>query len=203
MIEYLFGSTITGVYTFIANAMTELTFLAICVAGLIVCGFSLIFGGHDTDANTDGVEMGDGNNGDGHGPGMLSVRGLSLLAVGFGAVGYLVYHYTGKPLVASVSGLASGCLFAFLGLVMLRALLRQQSNLLIDTSAVIGATGMVVVAIPVAGRGEVTLTVQGQQISRVATTQGGAIPEGTLVRVLNSTGGVIVVEPMSAAAPTR
>lgn len=201
MIEYFFGSAFGKAYAFITSAMTELTFLGICIAGLIVCGASLIFGGHDGDF--DGDHGGDlfGHDGHGHeqGPGMLSMRGLSLLAVGFGAVGYLTYHYTQKPLFASLTGLASGWLFAFVSLLVLKALLRQQSNALINTSAIIGSSGIVMVTIPEGGYGEVALTVQGQQLTRVATAQGGAIEHGITVRILNSAGGVLVVEPVAGS----
>lgn len=207
MIEYLFSSAFGKAYAFITSAMTELTFLGICIAGLIVCGASLIFGGHDSDFDGDHDVDLSGHGHDGHdheqGPGMLSVRGLSLLAVGFGAVGYLAYHYTQKPLFASLTGLASGWLFAFTGLLVLRALLRQQSNALIDTSAIVGSVGIVMVSIPEGGHGEVALTVQGQQLTRVATTQGGAVEHGTPVRILNSAGGVVVVEPVTGAVTRR
>ena len=84
MIEFIFGSAFSGLSAFISGLMTKLTFLAICTAGLIICLFSLIFGGDDGDTDTDS----DTDTGDGHdGPSIVSVRGFSLLAVGFGAVG--------------------------------------------------------------------------------------------------------------------
>ncbi|GEM_PF-725812 len=198
LFNFLFGSAVSKAYGVFTGVMTELVFLSICIGGLIICASSLIFG-HDGDAHGDHhVELGHHGHDDSdheQGPGFLSIRGLSLLAVGFGSVGFIVFHYTRKPLVASVAGLASGWLFAFMALLMLRMLLRQQSNSLLDTSALIGVVGVVVTSIPEGGCGEVILTVQGHQLTRVASTQGGAISHGAPVRVLQSTGGMVVVEP--------
>ena len=203
--EYLFGSVVSKTYGVLTNVMTELTFLAICIGGLIICASSLIFG-HDGDAHADHhVEFGHhGNDDSSHeqGPGFLSIRGLSLLAVGFGAVGFIVFHYTQKPLVASLAGLASGWLFASLALLVLRTLLHQQSNSLLETSAIINAVGIVVTSIPEGGQGEITLAIQGRKLTRVATAQGGAISRGISVRILNSAGGIVVVEPVTAS-PTH
>ncbi|MDO8676148.1 MAG: NfeD family protein [Candidatus Azambacteria bacterium] len=200
---YLFGSAVSKAYGVFTGVMSELTFLAICVAGAIICGASLVFGGDDGDLDMGHhVEIGHGHDSDGHdqGPGMLSIRGLSLLATGFGGFGFLAFHYTGKPLFASLMGLASGLLFTFLGLLVLRVLLRQESNSLIGTSAIIGLIGIVTVSIPKDGLGEVTLTVEGHQLTRTAAAEGSAIKHGMSVRVLSSSGGTIMVEPAIGAA---
>lgn len=203
LFEYLFGSAISKAYAVFTGVMTELTFLAICIAGLVICASSLIFG-HDSDADhhVDFGHHGGDDQGHDQGPGFLSIRGLSLLAVGFGSIGFIVFHYTRKPLVASMAGVVSAWLFAAVGLLMLRMLLHQQSNALLDTSAIIGATGVVVTSIPDGGYGEISLTVQGRQLTRVASTQGGVIPHGAPVRVLQSTGGMVVVEPVTGT-PTH
>lgn len=203
MLKFLFGGFFNRVNEFLTGVMTDLTFLAICVAGLVFVVFSLVFGGDGdgVDGDGDGVDGHDGFDGHDHGPGVLSLRGVSLLAIGFGATGYLVYHYTGKPLVASVAGLAAGWLFAFLCMLMLRAFMNQESNSLINTSAIVGATGVVTTSIPEDGYGEVMFTVDGRQLNRVASAEGGKnIRQGTEVRVLSSMGGAVVVKSTSGMA---
>jgi len=201
--EYFFGSAVGKAYGVFTGVMTELTFLAICIGGAIICGASLIFGGDDADLGVDHhLEIGHSHDSDGHdqGPGVLSIRGLSMLATGFGGFGFLAFHYTKKPLFASLVGLASGLLFAFLGLLILRVLLRQESNSLIGMSAIIGSVGIVTVSIPENGLGEVALTVEGRQLTRMATAEGNAIRHGTSVRVLNSSGSTVVVAPATGVA---
>ena len=198
MIKLLFGSLFDRVNEFLTGVVTELTFIAICAAGLVFVIFSLLFGGDDGDVGADGdaADGHDGSDGHDHGPGVLSLRGISLLAIGFGATGFLVFNYTGKPLVASVAGLASGWVFAFLCMLMLRAFMRQESNSLLNSSAVVGSIGVVTTSILENGFGEVMLTVEGRQLSRVARAEGGEyVPLGTQVSVLTSAGGTIVVAP--------
>ena len=197
MFKFLFGSMFNRVNEFLTGVVTELTFLAICAAGLVFCVFSLLFGG-DADGDADGgsADGHDGSDGHDHGPGVLSLRGISLLANGFGATGFLVFNYTGKPLVASVAGLATGWVFAFLCMLMLRAFMRQESNSLISISDIVGADGIVTTSIPENGYGEVMLTVGSQQLTRIASAEGGGnVRHGTPIRVASTAGGVVVVRP--------
>ena len=199
MFKFLFGSMFNRVNEFLTGVVTELTFLAICAAGLVFCVFSLLFGG-DADGDADGgsADGHDGSDGHDHGPGVLSLRGISLLANGFGATGFLVFNYTGKPLIASVSGLAAGWVFAFICMLMLRAATRQESNSLIDTSAIVGSTGIVTLSIPENGLGEVALSVDGRELNKVASAKGGTeIQYGSRVRVLEAAGGMVVVEAIN------
>ena len=199
MVKFLFGGLFDRVNEFLTGVMTELTFLAICAAGLVFCVFSLLFGG-DADGDADGGsgDGHDGSDGHEHGPGVLSLRGISLLAIGFGATGFLVYSYTGKPLVASIAGLMAGWVFAFLCMLMLRAAMNQESNSLIDTSAIVGSTGIVTLSIPENGPGEVALSIDGRELNRVANSKGGVnIKHGTRVRVLEAVGGMVIVEAIN------
>lgn len=186
MLEFFEGST------------AEIVYLSICLFGAIVSGFSLLLGGH---GHGDHGEVGGDHGGDGyeHGLGLFSVRGMSLLATGFGGIAYLVQNYTGKVLLSSVSGLLFGLLFAIAGLAMVRVFFRQQATSLITPSQISGATGMVTTSIPAEGYGEVLLTAAGQQIAKRASTEGSnTIPNGTPVRVVRYLGGVLVVEKLSS-----
>jgi len=190
MIEW-FASLFRGFFS-------ELTFLAICVACAVVTGFTLVFGG-DSDGDADHGDVAtdsDHDDGGHEGPKFFSIRGICLFGTGFGAVGYLVQHFTKKTLVASVSGLGAGILMAMLGLAFIRMFYRQQASSLISPSQLIGSTGTVTTSIPAhTGAGEVMLTVAGTQQNMLATAvNGSAIERGALVRVVRSAGSQVVVE---------
>lgn len=188
-----------------SDATAELIFLAICVGGGIVSGFSLLFGSDadggadfDTDFDVDSSADG-GDGGGGEGPGVFSIRGMALLATGFGGVAFIVQHYTGKLLMACVAGLLSGWLFAAVGLAFVRIFFRQQASSLITTKQMTGAPGIVTTTIPPGGSGEVQFTVAGQQISRTATSADDELLETNVrVEVVESLGGTVVVKKKSA-----
>lgn len=189
------------VSSFFSGAMAELMFLAICIGSAVITTFSLIFGGdHDADhGDMGGHEVGHDVHHEGdhsrEGPGFFSVRGLTLFGTGFGGVGYLVQHFTGKTLVASASGLASGIVLAMLGIALIRAFFHQQASSLAPADAILGVVGTVTTSIPQGGTGEIELTVAGTYTSRTATSASGqAIERGRTVRVVRTAGHIVVVE---------
>ena len=181
---------------FFRNSLGLMIFFAIFAFGMIFTLFSLIFGGeHDGGDHGDihGDAHGDGD--DNQAPGFFSIRGISLFATGFGALGFIVMYYTEKVLLASVSGLGFGWVFAFLGLFMMRMLIRQQANSMMRPEEMIGTLGEVTTGIPDHGVGEVRMTVDGVTLTRTASsTSGTAIRSGTIVRVVRSDGGTVSVE---------
>ena len=193
---------IDWIVSMFTEATAELILLAICVFGGIVSGMSLFFGGDaDADADADGgIDVDDVTaDGGGGGPGVLSIRGMALLATGFGGVGFIVQHYTGNLLMACVAGLLSGWLFAFVGLAFVRIFFQQQASSMLTTGQITGATGIVTTPIPEGGHGEVRISVGGQQISRTATSDGGRpLPADTLGEIVRTVGGIVVVKVTSA-----
>lgn len=183
------------------GALAELVFLAICVVGMIFSGFSIFFGGDHDGADHGDMDGHDADHGGDHhaddGPKLFSVRGLMLFGTGFGAVGYLVQHFTGKTLVASVSGSVAGLVLAMIGIGFIRMIYRQQSSSLVGGEAYVGVLGTVVTAITSGGTGEVAITVAGTYGTRLAKSASGqAIARGESVRVTRTVGGVVVVEPV-------
>src|SRR5262245_19965441 len=106
---------LTGV---LASATTAITFVTLCLVGVVFSAFSLVMGGHggdhgvdhdvghdighdighadvshDADASHDSA--GDHDGGGTFSVGMFSVRGVALLCTGFGGIGFLVYTATG------------------------------------------------------------------------------------------------------------
>lgn len=187
---------------FFRDSITLMSFFSIFLAGMIVTLFSLIFGGdHDHGGDAGHDVHGDSGDSDGEhqGPGMFSLRGISLLATGFGAVSFLVMYYTNQILVASVAGMAFGWVFAFVCLSLLRIFIRQQGSSLIDPKDFVGVIGEVTTGIPPHGVGEVRVTVDGVTMTRTASAVGGKkIPTGRVVRVIRAEGGTVCVEEASA-----
>lgn len=184
-----------------SGVMAELIFLGICVASAIITGFSIVFGGdHDADHGDVGHDVHHEGDHSREGPGFFSVRGLTLFGTGFGGVGYLVQHFTGLTLVASVAGFASGIVLAMLGLAFIRAFYRQQASSLQPSEAVVGAVATVITSIPPdGGAGEVEFVTGGVHMTRPATSADGtAFGRGQTVRVARTAGHAVVVERLTS-----
>ncbi|OGY88619.1 MAG: hypothetical protein A3B30_03595 [Candidatus Komeilibacteria bacterium RIFCSPLOWO2_01_FULL_52_15] len=190
---YLFG-----------DSLALLVFFSIFSAGMVFTLFSLIFGG-DHDGADHGGDMHAGDHaGDQHGdsdseqqgPGMFSVRGISILATGFGGVAFIVEYLTGKPVVSSIAGVAVAWPFAVLCLMLYRFFIHQGASSHIRPSQFMNALGVVVTGIPVGELGEVAVNIEGAaQVTKMAVARGGeALPTGTPVRVIEYLGDRLVVE---------
>lgn len=180
-----------------------MTFLTIFGVGLGITLLSLVFGGdhdHGDMGHADGHDGDDGN----QGPGLFSIRGLSLFATGFGGIGLLVMQMTNQVLTASISGAAFGFVFAFLGITVMRALIRQQASTMIQPASFNQIVGEVSTTIPEHGVGEVRLTVEGTTMTKTASSVSGRrIPTGSLVRVVRAAGGTVAVEEVSPQESAR
>lgn len=176
-----------------------MTFLTIFGAGLVVTLFSLVFGGdHDHGDVGHGDGDGNGDHGEDQGPSFFSIRGISLFATGFGGVGLLVMYGTKQVLTASLSGALSGVIFAFLGITGMRMMIRQQASSIIQPSAFTNLLGEVTTTIPEQGLGEVRVTVDGTTMTKTARALSQRmIPSGTTVRVVQSTGGTVLVRELA------
>lgn len=195
----------------VASATATMTFFGIFAVGTAFSVFSLVMGGHgegDHDIGHDflGHDAHDGadHDGDGHEGdsnffhvGFLSVRGMALLATGFGGVGFLVQVYTGKVLFSTLSGLVFGYLFAFVVLYVMKMFRAQQANSLISMDQAKGKEATVVTSIPANGAGEVRFELAGQEMVKMAFSKdGGSIRSGSSVRIDRVTGGSLVVSPL-------
>lgn len=182
---------------FCRNSIALMSFFSIFAGGMVFTMFSLVFGGHDhSDVGHDlGHDVGHDGDNDSQGPGVFSVRGISLLAVGFGATAFIVQYYTNQIFVSSISGLAFGWVFAAVGMAVYRVLIRQQGSSVVKSTSYIGLVGVVTTTIPANGLGEVRLTVEGETVIRTASAESGVtIPTGTPVTVTNVSGGSVTVK---------
>ena len=194
------------VLSIFGDSIAQLTFFSIFAAGMTFTMFNLMFGGdadhdggfdHGGDHDGDFGSDHDGDSGDGHGPGLLSIRGISFLLTGFGGVAFIVMHFTEKVFVSSLAGLAGGWPFALVCLALYRVFVRQEASSLITDKDFANATGAVVTSIPKKKLGEVTILVSGQQITKsAATSDGSALATGTPIRVKQYLGDRVIVEPL-------
>jgi membrane protein implicated in regulation of membrane protease activity len=218
----------------LASATTTITFFTIFLVGVVFSAFSLILGGHGDhgadhdvghdfghdaghDAGNDGHD-GSGDHGDHGGDhsdgglgisgffavGMFSVRGVALLATGFGGFGFLIFTLTQKILFSTAAALVGGYIFAFIVLYTLKVFKSQQANSLVSSSSAIGVEGIVTVSIPEDGLGEVSLRVSGTEMFKPARSANrGPIKSGTRVHVNQISGGTLVVTPSESASAAQ
>lgn len=176
-----------------------LVFAALAVGAIVwIIASSISGGGHDVDHDVghNGVD----HDADGGEPAIsfFSPKVICCFVLGFGAAGAVTSGY-GRSVTASVLwGLGCGLTLAILMLVFLRALYSQQANSMVPVGDAVGKTGMVTSNIARNGVGEVTITVGGFSRTELAiSSDGGAIPQGTRVKVSSVSAGRLVVEPTS------
>ncbi len=165
-------------------------FLGIAAIGFFFLLISLIFG-----------EMFE-HFGDGHfdhdlshgGPSFFSIRILSVFVTAFGGFGAIGTHYGMSTLGSSGVGFASGMFFATLIYLFASFLHGQQATTEVTSSDVVGRTGLVVVAIPAGGVGQVRCKIGEEMIEKIARSRdGGAIPENTVIKIEETLGEVVIV----------
>jgi hypothetical protein len=205
----------------LASTTTTVTFFTIFLVGVVFSAFSLILGGHSDHADHDiGHDVGhdagsDHDSGDSsaeHGDidvgihslfsvGMFSVRGVALLATGFGGIGFLIFIATGRIMFSTAAAFVGGYIFAFAVLYTLKIFKAQQANSLVRLSSAVGAQGVVTVSIPEDGLGEVSLLVGGVEMFKPArSVTGAAIKSGSRVQVNQISGGTLLVSPATVSS---
>ena len=208
MLDWLFGA--------VASVTATVMFFSIFLAGFVFSSLSILLGGHgdadhdmgdhdvDHDADSYSDHGGDHHDGEHSGSGassifsvgMLSVRGMALLANGFGGAGTLAQIQTGRVYFSTAIGMVVGYLFAFFVLFTLKVFRSQQANSLIDISKAVGVSAMVVTSIPRDGYGEIRCVVSGTEVTKSAVSKDGApIKSGTRVRIEEADGATLVVVP--------
>lgn len=174
--------------------MEHTIYLVCAVAGctIVVLQAVLQVFGFVGDADVDGHDHhfdSGGDDVDGHGNalfGYLSFKALCAFAGIFGLVGLLMWE-RGAAMPARVGAAVGGGIAGML-LVgwLMRGLSRLQSSGTMDINHAVGRTGRVYLRIPGAnaGRGKVTVEIQGRSLELPATTAGEEIPTGARVTVL-------------------
>ena len=142
-----------------------------------------------------GLDIGDGGTSPLSGP----VIGIGLTA--FGATGMLTQVYDWPSLLGAVTSAVSALAFGALGWWMLAIIHRQTGSTDQTMSSMRGRLGEVTTGIGPNGIGEVLLTAADSTRNVLARSKdGGAIAPGTVVRVVETYGGSVIVEPAFATS---
>ena len=183
-----------GVWTWLRTGLADWgmtkTYIACAIAGGSVIGLQFglgLLGFGDVDVDTD-VDADIGDDASLH---ILSVRAIGGFLTFFGLVGWLGHSSNppwGTPLTL-ISATASGAAAMLFVAWMMRMFRRLTSHGNVDPSNAVGRTAQVYLRIPGndAGRGKITLSLQGRSVEFAATTKGEALPTGVACRIVTMT----------------
>jgi membrane protein implicated in regulation of membrane protease activity len=131
------------------------------------------------------------------GGGHMGVRAVAVFLTAFGTVGAIAKWYEMGNLASSLWGIAAGVLLSVIYVLTMGLVRSQEADSLIQDAELIGCTGRISVAIAAGSLGEVSCNLKGQTTRRmVRTASGAALAEGTMVRVKEVQGDVLIVEPV-------
>jgi membrane-bound ClpP family serine protease len=163
-----------------------LLYFAIALTGTLFLVLSAVLGevfDFFGDADTDG---------DVH---PLSGKVLATGMTAFGAVGMITQYYDWGPVL---SALTSTLAALFLGAVawwLISAVQRQTGSTETTVASMRGRQAQVTISIPAGSIGEVQLSsVSGTSHMSARSVDGGTIPAGASVRVVESSGSILLVE---------
>ncbi|HVJ45243.1 MAG TPA: hypothetical protein VM511_02580 [Luteolibacter sp.] len=171
-------------------------FYAIGIVALLVLMIQLvlsIFGGMD-----DGYDVGHGD----HGSGLsfFSIRGVTAFFVGFGWSGVIALKAGFGVIGAIAVGTGVGVLLMAGIFLLMKSMLRLQSNGTLDFANAIGKVGTVYVTIPADKKagGQVELLIQGRLTMADALSRGTEpLRPGTKVTIVEKIGhSTLIVEPL-------
>jgi hypothetical protein len=176
------------------NLTMQTVYLTCAAAGgavLVIQTVMLIFGGGDHDAGTvsDHPEIGHSGSGehDGHDGALnlLSIRGVAAFLTFFGLAGWGGTNAGWSAFATIGASVLSGSvmLVGVAWLFSLQKRLYSEGNL--DPRNAVGSTARVYLRIPGgnAGKGKITVSIQGRTHEFAASTAGAEIPSGAEVRV--------------------
>ncbi|QDU86127.1 MraY-like glycosyltransferase [Planctomycetes bacterium Pla163] len=188
---------LAGAFDWLPEEWTIQTTYALCAAvggGVLLVQVALSFIGiGDTDAfdATDGMDVLDADSDIGHGSGLplLSVRAVTSALLIFGLVG-LAGARSGWPNTASLAiATLSGASVLVLVAWIMSLYSKLDSSGTMDPRQAIGTVGRVYLRIPGqgAGKGKITVEIQGRSVEYDAHTEGEDLPTGAAVRVVRMT----------------
>ncbi len=176
-----------------------LIFATIFGVGFLLLMINLVFS-HDTDMGAGHDFSGGGHDTDGtHGPSIFSVRMVSLLMVGFGALSFGVRATTEASMfTASMAGVVGAVAVGAVGYFIIRAFYASQASSTITDQDIVGCLATLLDGIAEKGYGQIACILRGREITFMATSKDGrAIPKGTQVRVVGKSGNAVIVEAVS------
>ncbi len=117
----------------------------------------------------------------------------------FGGVGYMLLHYAGAGLPASLLAASAAGLALAAGVlwIMNRIFAALQSSSEVEVADVIGTEAEVITPIPEGGTGEISYVARGTRLSAPAKSLSGLpIPRATRVKIQRLAGTVYIVVPV-------
>ncbi len=125
----------------------------------------------------------------------LSGKVLATGMTAFGATGMITQFYNWGPLLSAVTSALSALFLGAAAWWGISALQSQTGSTDTVVSSMRGRNAQVTVAIPSGAIGEVQLSsVSGTRHMSARAADGGSIPAGTSVRVVQSSGSILLVE---------
>lgn len=173
-----------------------LAFATIFGVGFAVLLISLIFG-HDTDVHIDTDASSFGT--DTHSPSIFSVKMISLLMVGFGAVGFGVRATADWSMArSSLAGIGGAAALGGIGYLILRMFYTSQASSTIGDDDILGSDANLIDAIIGSQYGQASSVIRGREITFLArSVDGQSIARNTPVRIVGKSGGVVTVKPVN------
>ena len=169
------------------SVQVRTTYMGCAVVGGAILSLQMIlmmFGG-DMDADTDVDDIGT----DSDGLGFLSVRSMAAFLTFFGLTGLwgLDEGWSGGKTVAAALGTGSASMLLVAWMMATFARMTSDGN--VDPNNAVGQTARVYLKIPGegAGKGKITVSIQGRSQEFGATTKGPELATGSEVRVLIQT----------------
>ena len=162
----------------------------------------LLFGGLEEAADT-GAAGAVGEHGSGLG--IFSFRGITAFFLGFGWTGVIALKAGLHLAVAIFLGLLVGTTLMVAIFLLMRSMMRLQSNGSLDYQNAVGEIATVYVTVPAEGKsgGQIEVMIQGRLSFAEAIQKGAdAIAPGTKVKVIEKIGRTtLVVEPLLSGNP--
>jgi hypothetical protein len=153
-----------------------------------------VFAGMDHDYDVGGGDHGSGI-------GFFSIRGVTAFFTGFGWTGALMLKNGYGVTAAIIAGTLVGGALMFGIFLLMKSMMRLQSNGTLDFNNAIGQIGTVYVTIPASQKagGQVELLLQGRLTMAEALSRGAEpLHPGTKVTIVEKIGhATLIVEPLS------
>jgi hypothetical protein len=160
-------------WEWLSNLSSLSVFIAVCAMGFLFLLFSFLFGEFFEEFSADhgaDHDLGDG-------PGVFSLRTLSIFITGLGGLGAIASLRGAGAAVSASVGLAGGVALAGAVYGFARYLYRQQSSSHVTAEELINRRAEVTVAIPAGGLGQVRCLVGETIAEKIARSRDGdAIP---------------------------
>lgn len=132
----------------------------------------------------------------------LSGKILATAITAFGATGMITQYYNWSPLMSALTAATAAVLLGALAWWGITALQGQTGSTDTSVSGFVGRSARVTVGILPGEIGEVQMsTVSGSVHMSARSADGESIPAGAPVVVLETSGSVLIVQPVSAHRP--